>query len=847
MVLPPPEHSKAVQMSEDITQEGFHSHNGKYLRSDGVGGEISDHWMHGSSSRRSLWSPTGTGRSRSFSPKGSHRRRDPYGVNPYGRLTPSGRSVSPRPQRFRLDAGERQQHMTLWSRRMSTEGVSRTKAISYALTQRSARDLQNSQQHSARRGQTVGPGGPSYATELADDPRGVAFAFGGVDPGTLHAGGKLVRVHAVHYSVGRAGTYLLHVGLRQQSAMIAGSPFELNVSPGIAHYSATRLANDGSEDSALDLPLKGTVGKVGKGFKVITYDRMSNRCLVGGAPVRVHCNSDKVQTSCMDKGDGTYTITWHSDMSGSYMLSVTIEGSEVVGSPVPMIMQASSPQVAKFQVFGKGLERAVAGQPATLRIEGQDDFGNLCDIEQISSMIYGVAIVANGSEDSSAKKKAKADRAAAAAVVETIKEAGKAKGMDPRQSMDFKDRWVDGLYEIEYVAQKAGYFSLHVWCVPKGGERERLPGSPFSLTVNEGQANPSGCFIKGADLLRDLSASEGGIEAGKEVSVQPHLRDKFGNPSSATDGALTATLDGPLSPGEPDGTIDLSLRQLTSGTGAGPGVYEVTHTPELQGSYTLHVKLYGQPISDSPITFTVTSGGPHGGRSRIIPPTDAFFVGVECKLLLETIDKFGNKVGRGGANPTARAVGNAAGTCTVEDLKDGTYAIRFTQNAVGDCKVIARVDGTELTPVQIAIEPKGGAQTALKPKKEGTESPEAAVTPATTQRKPQGLPKSEATRLPTALSESQRSRQGGGNADPSTQRSAPSHRSGKGNSGQNSHRSLGSQRSSSKGSSSTSHRSSKDSQRGDGSHRSSRDVLDGQGSRGKKASSSTGSLKSVKE
>lgn len=47
--------------------------------------------------------------------------------------------------------------------------------------------------------------GPCFAYELRNDDHGVAFAFGGIEPGTLHAHGHRVKVHSVHYSVGRAG------------------------------------------------------------------------------------------------------------------------------------------------------------------------------------------------------------------------------------------------------------------------------------------------------------------------------------------------------------------------------------------------------------------------------------------------------------------------------------------------------------------------------------------------------------------------------------------------------------------------------------------------------------------
>ena len=33
----------------------------------------------------------------------------------------------------------------------------------------------------------------TFAHELSQDAKGVAFAYGGVDPGTIHAGGRLVR------------------------------------------------------------------------------------------------------------------------------------------------------------------------------------------------------------------------------------------------------------------------------------------------------------------------------------------------------------------------------------------------------------------------------------------------------------------------------------------------------------------------------------------------------------------------------------------------------------------------------------------------------------------------------
>ena len=45
--------------------------------------------------------------------------------------------------------------------------------------------------------------------------------MGGISPGTLHAHGKLVKVHQVHYSVGRARQYLLYVGIPKSDSAAA--------------------------------------------------------------------------------------------------------------------------------------------------------------------------------------------------------------------------------------------------------------------------------------------------------------------------------------------------------------------------------------------------------------------------------------------------------------------------------------------------------------------------------------------------------------------------------------------------------------------------------------------------
>ena len=234
----------------------------------------------------------------------------------------------------KLDASRRQEQMQRWSKQVAAEA--NKKAAEHRAT---------------GEGLKIAQAGPSCAHEVQADKAGIAFAYGGIYPGTLHAHGKLITTHTVQYSIGRAGRYLLHVGLRNQNVALPGSPFEITVDPGAAHAVSTRLPAD-------KLPLKGTVGEMGS-VRIVTCDRMGNLCIVGGAPVRVDAKTSILQTSTVDNGDGSYELQWHGEVSGKYDLHVTIDGINVTGSPTELALLPAKPEVPKCEVGGGGLAKAV--------------------------------------------------------------------------------------------------------------------------------------------------------------------------------------------------------------------------------------------------------------------------------------------------------------------------------------------------------------------------------------------------------------------------------------------------------------------------------------------------------
>ena len=197
----------------------------------------------------------------------------------------------------------RHQQLGVEERRVQTELWHRRTAADRALTAKSSSSVLAKKLE--KLGDAHKPGAFGFAHELADCPRGIAFAYGGLHPGTLHAHGALVKTHQVSYSIGAAGRYLLHVGLRQKEAILPGSPFVLEVKPGPAHAPSTDLP-------AETLPLETIVGTRGT-LLVHLSDSMGNRCIEGGEPLKVSLDTKHVEASFEDSGDGAYLISWHGE------------------------------------------------------------------------------------------------------------------------------------------------------------------------------------------------------------------------------------------------------------------------------------------------------------------------------------------------------------------------------------------------------------------------------------------------------------------------------------------------------------------------------------------------------
>ena len=203
-------------------------------------------------------------------------------------------------RREKLNAGQRQGHMQQWERRIRTDKTLAATAYSAAANKDASGD-RDGRKKDKNKGveKAVAQKHNVFTMELIDD---IGFAYGGVEPGVLHAHGKLHEVHKCTYSVGRAGLYLLHVRLRNQALSLPGSPFRLVVKPDKPHAQSTSLSTE-------FLPLRGTVGNnETDGCHVLLRYATKWATYAIQAVLTMVSSERAVTASCVDNNDGSYSV-----------------------------------------------------------------------------------------------------------------------------------------------------------------------------------------------------------------------------------------------------------------------------------------------------------------------------------------------------------------------------------------------------------------------------------------------------------------------------------------------------------------------------------------------------------
>ena len=619
---------------------------------------------------------------------------------------------------LKLDAFERRRQVDLWSKRLSDDKALLGIQAMLNSKEASASGLEGKDKE--------GKVGPSFAHELTECQHNIAFAYGGLFPGTLHAHGALIKTHQVSYSVGAAGKYLMHVGLRQQSVVLPGSPFLLQVKPGLAHAPSTRLPEG-------VLPLETVVGTEGR-LVIQMCDCMGNRCVDGGAPLEVTIQGQQaakqadtsgqpaggdatnapLTCKCIDQQDGTFLVSWTGKVSKNYMLELRMNHAHLVGSPVPLKMVPAELDIGRCELLAP--REAIAGIASQISVTCRDAYGNEVSPQTDGSGAppFGLVLLPlankekiqsgpskdNGASSLKKEEKGGADEKRRASLLKKEERANLVKTLE---SIPFQTSWDKSNVQMSFIPKEAGDFELHVWCEPDGkGTRHFLPGSPMVLKVQAGRASATGSIIKDVGSLAQLIA-------GDKLMIKVQICDEFNNFASlSAPGDMVAILETPVGhvtlikkTDDKSKSAEQSESKKKSSVAVANsaiGLYEIMSPSELtvKGSHKVSIELNGTSVTGSPIKFNVAPGQPSVSKSYMEAKNSRLEVDSPIDIVLRLLDKHGNQCERGGVRVDAKVFGSKASEAKVVDHANGIITITFTASLPGDYKCQCRLENADM-------------------------------------------------------------------------------------------------------------------------------------------------------
>ena len=495
------------------------------------------------------------------------------------------------------------------------------------------------------------------------------------------------------------------------------------VKPGPAHAPSTKFPED-------VLPLHTVVGTQGR-LVLQLSDCMGNKCIEGGAHLEVSVNTNgapkaALTCKCDDQQDGTFLVTWSSEVSHKYMLELKIHGVHIMGSPAPLTLLPGDLEVSRCSLLAP--REAVAGVASLIETKCCDAYGNEVapDVLAGHAPPFGLLLVpallkgASGptgkdgrdvEEKRGPNKGDHVDEKRRAALLKKEERANLVKTLD---TMSFHGSWDGCRMKMSFVPKEAGDFELHVWCEPNAlGVRQFLPGCPTMVHVKPGRASAIGSHVRSDGVSVAL------LTAGDKLALKVQICDEFNNfVSLASASDMTSMLETPIG--------QLALIQKTSekledhkegdkkkhSVAAGSsavGLYEIVSPGELtvKGVHRVSIQLYGDSITGAPLTIMVAPGPPvyhksyleaKGSRQEIESPID---------VILHLLDKYGNRCEQGGVRVDAKAYGSKASEAKVVDNANGTFSISFIAAVPGDYKVQCRLENADLQVLQLHVLEKG--------------------------------------------------------------------------------------------------------------------------------------------
>ena len=224
----------------------------------------------------------------------------------------------------------------------------------------------------------------------------------------------------------------------------------------------------------------------------------------------------------------------------------------------------------------------------------------------------------------------------------------------------------DGTYSGSYTPSTVGADSVAILI-----NGTAISGSPYPSTVSEGPSKPSLC----------TATVPGGV-AGLPTPITVQARDGAGNLRTTGGDTLQLTVSG-ANTGTPTATDN------------GDGTYSATYTPSVTGLDQLTIQLNGAGIAGSPYSSQVVPGALNPAHSTADVP--AGVAGLPTTILIQARDLIGNPLDTGGATVAVGVTGSNQATATVTDNGDGTYSAVYTPTVPGTDTIAITISNTAIS------------------------------------------------------------------------------------------------------------------------------------------------------
>jgi filamin len=433
--------------------------------------------------------------------------------------------------------------------------------------------------------------------------------------------------------------------------------------------------------------------------------------------------ANPARPSVTDVGNGTYSATYTPTNTGKDLLTITLNGVPITGSPFASTVGAGPADPSQTTAT---VPAGCAGEETTVAITLRDAYGNgltgggdmvsvavsgpnegtpvvvedhadstyratyqptRAGTDDIDIMVNGLPI--GGSPFTGVVRPGPASPSQTQVMVPEYGLPGRGAAITVRARDAFGNRLItggdgvevlirgantaspkvtdvgNGAYQATYTPRVAGHDDI---VVSLGGNP--VAGSPFELEVRAGSADAS-----------QTVASVPSGTAGMATTITVTARDALGN-------ALTGGGD----------RVAVTVRGANTATPEvkdnGNATYTARYTPRVVGVDEIEIALAGEQIPGSPFTSIVDAGGPDPSKTRAAVPATCT-AGATATLSVVTYDAYGNRLSIGGATVGAKVSGaNERAAIEFTDNDDGTYTGTYAPTVSGVDEILFQINDT---------------------------------------------------------------------------------------------------------------------------------------------------------